>query len=387
VTQALKIKTKIDAIKKEANSVFFERDAEIDLFWVGMLARQHILFLGEPGIAKTNIAEALFGLIDDSDSETYQLHPQFKLEEIFGQPKFSELKKDRYVFKWEGRGPDKHFVTLDELFNGNPGGLQSFQRWLNERLFSDGEKTRMSKLQMAVCPTNRLPDADADALGALFDRLLLRIRTLRIGEQKNFHKMIVGTGKMSGENRISLGEIEEVQEFIKTIEVPETIVENIYKIRQAAKTSGLYVTDRRIKHGVSACKAAAFLNGHEVVEEEDLEIYENIIWGEEDQIDLARDVVLEIANPIGKQIYEAIAEAYEVRDQALDSENPDKRRQKAIEAGHVMQTVAKKVDDLIKLMSQANKMTGKYENLVAKLRMDQSQILLEGVGIDLNSTD
>ena len=64
--------------------------------------------------------------------------------------------------------------TPDELLNANSAILNSLPMVLNERVFRRGREMRALPLVMVVGASNRLPEDDA--LGALFDRFLLRVR-------------------------------------------------------------------------------------------------------------------------------------------------------------------------------------------------------------------
>ena len=70
--------------------------------------------------------------------------------------------------------PEASLVFLDELLNANSAILNSLLMVLNERVFRRGRETRSLPTLMVVGASNRLPEDDA--LGALFDRFLLRVR-------------------------------------------------------------------------------------------------------------------------------------------------------------------------------------------------------------------
>src|SRR6185436_5261836 len=74
----------------------------------------------------------------------------------------------------EGMLPEASLVFLDELLNANSAILNSLLHVLNERLFRRGREKRALPTLMVVGASNRLPEEDA--LAALFDRFLMRVR-------------------------------------------------------------------------------------------------------------------------------------------------------------------------------------------------------------------
>src|ERR1700735_231165 len=68
--------------------------------------------------------------------------------------------------------PEASLVFLDELLNANSAILNSLLMVLNERVFRRGRETRALPTLAVFAASNRLPEDDA--LGALFDRFLIR---------------------------------------------------------------------------------------------------------------------------------------------------------------------------------------------------------------------
>ena len=94
--------------------------------------------------------------------------------ELFGPFDIRKLREGELVTNTEGMLPEAAVVFLDELLNANSAILNSLLMVLNERVFRRGRETRSLPLLMVVGASNRLPEDDA--LAALFDRFLLRVR-------------------------------------------------------------------------------------------------------------------------------------------------------------------------------------------------------------------
>src|SRR5438045_4243227 len=70
--------------------------------------------------------------------------------------------------------PEASLVFLDELPNANSAILNALLGVLNERVFRRGRERRQLPLLMTVGASNRLPEEEA--LNAMFDRFLIRVR-------------------------------------------------------------------------------------------------------------------------------------------------------------------------------------------------------------------
>jgi MoxR-like ATPase len=391
------LRHKIKAAKIEANESFFERDDEIDIVWSCLLAglrnkegrpgrRINVSMVGEPGVAKSGILRFILGGIAGASFGAYQIHRQSKLEELFGQPKLSELENDRYIYKWEDKAPSKHVILLDEGWNGSSALLQAMHLLLNEGRFSDGETEMNSELVFAVIAANVIPDENLDAM---YDRFTVRLLVKKISEMENFMSMLRkdDSGKITPDNTITLDELFQIQEIVDKIEVPTEIMEKIYKIRIEANTEGLRITDRRIKNGLALVRATAFMNGHAVATEEDIEVYEHILWSEPKMVEInkSRDVVLNVANPIARQIARCYDAAIESRDRALKCKDEDEKQKLLQEANKCMVSMKKEIEIHVKTLKETGRMAGKYEAKLSRLIMAHSKMVLEGFGVDIHS--
>jgi MoxR-like ATPase len=61
------IKTKLQTLRNELKANFIERGEEIDGILIALLAQEHVLFLGPPGVAKTLLTSTIAGAIELSE--------------------------------------------------------------------------------------------------------------------------------------------------------------------------------------------------------------------------------------------------------------------------------------------------------------------------------
>ena len=95
-----------------------ERDTEVRLLLLAALAGEHLLFLGPPGTAKSELARRLSRLSDGPFFE--RLLTRFSVpEELFGPLSMRALEDDRYVRQTEGYLPTAAVAFVDEVFKAS----------------------------------------------------------------------------------------------------------------------------------------------------------------------------------------------------------------------------------------------------------------------------
>ena len=151
---------------------FVGKDEVIDLLGVALVAGDNLFILGPPGTAKTALVQQLAARLQGRTFD-YLLTRFTEPNELFGPFDIRRLREGELVTNTEGMLPEASLVFLDELLNANSALLNSLLVALNERVFRRGRETRPLAALMFVGASNHLPEDDA--LGALFDRFLLRV--------------------------------------------------------------------------------------------------------------------------------------------------------------------------------------------------------------------
>jgi len=148
-----------------------ERDAEVRLMLLAAMAGEHILFLGPPGTAKSELGRRLSMVCQGVFFE--RLLTRFSVpEELFGPLSMRGLENDQYVRQIDGYLPSATVAFVDEIFKANSAILNSLLTILNERLFDNGNERFKVPLVCLVGASNELPESEE--LDALYDRFLLR---------------------------------------------------------------------------------------------------------------------------------------------------------------------------------------------------------------------
>ena len=164
--------------RKEMSSALIERDDEIDLTLMALIAHEHVLLVGPPDCGKFLLLDAVKNWMNARRFLIF-LTKFTTVEEVMGPVSLSALKADRYRWVTTGRLPEADVCFIDEIWKASSAILNTLLRVLNERLFeNDGEAVPVP-LRLAVAASNVWPSPETGKeLSALLDRFLFR-KTVR----------------------------------------------------------------------------------------------------------------------------------------------------------------------------------------------------------------
>src|SRR6476660_2367546 len=152
---------------------FVARDEVIDLVGLAAVAGEHLFLYGPPGTAKSALIRQFASAVHGRYFE-YLLTRFAEPNEVFGPIDVAKLREGTVATVTAGMLPEAEFVFLDELFNANSAILNNLLTVLNERLYRRGREVVRLPLLSLFSASNHLPEDEA--LGALFDRFLVRCR-------------------------------------------------------------------------------------------------------------------------------------------------------------------------------------------------------------------
>jgi len=109
-----KTRKKFDACRMNLSLALTEREDEIELLLMSLLAREHILLVGNPGVGKSML---LNGLCDWMRASKFSIlmTPFTTPEEVFGPYSIQSLKKDQYKRITRDRLPEVELAFIDEV--------------------------------------------------------------------------------------------------------------------------------------------------------------------------------------------------------------------------------------------------------------------------------
>ena len=274
-------------------AAFVGKDEIVDLMGVSLAAGENLFLLGPPGTAKSALVQQLARRIDGRVYD-YLLTRFTEPNELFGPFDIRRLREGDLVTNTEGMLPEAALVFLDELLNANSAILNSLLMVLNERVFRRGRETRKLPLLMVVGASNRLPEDDA--LVALFDRFLLRVRCDNVPAGRLADVLFAGwkldQGQVETAPMMSVEEIREVQSLVAEVDLSimrPAYLDMVHKLRAA----GIPLSDRRAVKLQRLVAASAVLCGRAQANISDLWVL-RYIWNVDEQ----REVIAAIVNQV-----------------------------------------------------------------------------------------
>lgn len=269
---------------------FIDKDEIVDLFGVALVAGENLFLLGPPGTAKSAIVQELSRRINGRAFD-YLLTRFTEPNELFGPFDIRRLREGELVTNTEGMLPEAELVFLDELLNANSAILNSLLMVLNERVFRRGRETRKLPLLMVVGASNRLPEDEA--LSALFDRFLLRVRCDNVSAEQLQNVLVAGwqleAQFESPANSVTVQQIRDLQQLLRLADLSEVrgpLGELVQRLRHA----GIQISDRRAVKIQRAVAASALLCGRMRPQVSDLWVL-RYIWDTEEQMEVLQALV------------------------------------------------------------------------------------------------
>ena len=278
-----------DEVIAPLKTSFVAKDEVLDLLGIALVAGENIFLHGPPGTAKSALVHELCRRLH-GQSFDYLLTRFTEPSELFGPFDIRRLREGDLVTNTEGMLPEASLVFLDELLNANSAILNSLLMALNERIFRRGRETRQLPVVSFVGASNHLPEDDA--LRALFDRFLLRVRSDNVPGERLGEVLTSGwvlQQRAQVESALSFEDIRALQRAHAAVQFGETrgqLVDLINRIR----TAGMAVSDRRAVKLQRVVAASALLCGRLEVHTSDLWVLRHI-WDTEEQQEPLRGIV------------------------------------------------------------------------------------------------
>lgn len=360
-------------IIEELRSRLFERDEVIEGALCALLTGNHMLIIGPPGTAKSQLVHEVCKRIDGARYFQWLLTKFTTPEEIFGAVSLKGLENDEYRRVINGKIPEAHIAFLDEVFKASSSILNTLLTIMNERIFYNSTDVVQVPLISLFGASNELP-SEEDELEALYDRFLLRYVVDYVKEDFRFLKMLHTEEIDDGVTSITLDEIQKCQSHVNDIPVPPHVIKLVSRLRSELKKKGIVLSDRRYKQSISLLRSKAYLSGRDEVIESDLNILENVLWRDPGEVGEIKAVIYQLLQGYRDALRELLIQAKELLSYSKrEWENEELEINANIEAQTKLRHILAKLD----LMLDECRERGKSTDEITRVRTEIEQIQRE----------
>ena len=295
---------------------FVGKDQIVDLMLICAIAHEHLLLVGPPGTAKSDLIKRFVLLLgarkDSGDLFEYLLTRFTEPNEIFGPVNIKEFQEGIFTRTIERALPKAKVAFLDEVFKSNSAILNALLTILNERFFFNGLEQVRVPLISVYGATNEVPEGDD--LAALYDRFLLRVRTDNVDERQ-FRELLHAGWSMERE-RIRLGRNEAIVPVLDSLDHLQVaydaleridltpIFDDYRELVRQIRAEGISLSDRRAIKLLKLIAAAALLRGERAASAADLWVLLHI-WNQPEQISALQAMVGPVVERAGGQAIRA----------------------------------------------------------------------------------
>ncbi|GAA3525311.1 AAA family ATPase [Zobellella aerophila] len=277
------VKPRIATLISHLQQGLLERDTPARLALLAALGGEHLLLLGPPGTAKSELARRLHTLVS-SGGYFERLLTRFSVpEELFGPLSIKALEQDNYLRQTKGYLPDAAIAFIDEIFKANSAILNSLLTLLNERRFDNGNTRLPVPLISVIAASNELPEGAE--LNALYDRFLLRFQVAPVSDAAFTTLLTLDHDYQAppAEQQLTSEALATIRTRAEQLSLSPALIRLLLQLRHFLTEQQIPVSDRRWRKVVKLLKVSAFCNGETEAGLLDTWLLPHCLWQQPEQ--------------------------------------------------------------------------------------------------------
>lgn len=312
------LQEKFKRVEEGVSSALIDRQDEVRVAIVALVAGEHALFVGEPGTAKSQMVDGIVGAIDDAVKFDILMSKFTDPVETEGPLVVNDLMEGRYTRSNAGYMTESHVVFMDEVFKASSAILNTTLKLINERKYRNSGQWVKSPLISLFGASNEWPIGDgyAEVAQAFFDRFLFRKTVKPVAGDAALDRLMFAPDSdlTPPKGGLKVQDILDAQQEASGMPMSADAMQGVKDIlRQLALDHKIVPGDRRKRKAVKAVRANAWVAGANEVSVEHLDILSHVLWvSPEEQPPLVANVVMKIANPDGHAVQDLLSQAREI---------------------------------------------------------------------------
>jgi MoxR-like ATPase len=240
-------------VRDGVGTVIFGQESVVERSLVALLAGGHALLVGVPGLAKTKLVETL-GIVLGLDARRIQFTPDLMPSDILGSEVLEQDDSGRRSFRFIPGPIFAQLLMADEINRASPRTqsalLQSMQEY---HVTVAGARHDLPAPFHVLATQNPLEQEGTYPLPeAQLDRFLMQIDILypELAAERRILLETTGVHEAKASNVLTPVRLKEIQNLIRRMPVPESVVEAILTlVRSARPGQGSTDTDKHVAWG------------------------------------------------------------------------------------------------------------------------------------------